>query len=122
MHWLRRSTFLARLAIAWLVMAVGVAAASPLVHPQAMEMVCGASGELKLVVTHDDGSVQEMGHHTLDCALCLPAGGPPLAASMHAASAQQPLSHALRPVEAARIAGLVGAPLPARGPPAPSVI
>lgn len=122
MHWLRRSTVLARLVIAWLVMAVGVAAASPLVHPQTMELVCSAAGELKLVVSHDDGSVQEMGHHTLDCALCLPAGGPPLALSAQAVPVPHPLSHVLRPVEAARLAGLVGAPLPARGPPPPSVI
>ena len=122
MHWLRRSTFVARLAIAWLVLAMGVAAASPLVHTQTMELVCSAAGELKLVVTHDDGSVQEMGHHSLDCALCLPAGGPPLALSMRAVPTPHPLSHVLRPVEAARMAGLVGAPLPARGPPALSVI
>lgn len=122
MHWLRHSTRIARLALAWLVLAVGVAAASPLVHPQAFELVCGAAGEMKLVVTHDDGSVQEMGHHTLDCATCLPAGGPPLVLSMYVPPVQHPLAHAVRPVEAARLAALVGAPLPARGPPLSALI
>ncbi|RYF27705.1 MAG: DUF2946 domain-containing protein [Comamonadaceae bacterium] len=122
MHWLRHSSRIARLALAWLVLAVGVAAASPLVHPQTLELVCGAAGDLKLVVTHDDGSVQEMGHHTLDCAMCLPAGGPPLALSMHAVPLPLALAHALRHVEAARLAALVGAPLPARGPPRSALI
>ena len=117
MHWLRHSTRIARLALAWLVLAVGVAAASPLFHPQTMALVCSAAGEMKLVVTHEDGSVQELGHHTLDCAMCLPAGGPPLALSAYAIPALPPLAHALQPVEAARLAALVGAPLPARGPP-----
>ncbi|RYF28140.1 MAG: DUF2946 domain-containing protein [Comamonadaceae bacterium] len=117
MQWLRHSTCIARMALAWLVLAVGVAAASPLVHPQSMELVCGAAGVVKLVVTHDDGSVQEMGQHTLDCALCLPAGGPPLALSLSAAAVPHALAHALRPAEVARLAALVGAPLPARGPP-----
>lgn len=122
MHWLRHSTRIARLALAWLVLAVGVAAASPLVHPQAIELVCGAAGEMKLVVTHDDGSVQEMGHHTLDCAMCLPAGGPPLVLAMYEPPAHHALAHAVRPVEAARLAALVGAPLPARGPPLSALI
>lgn len=122
MHWLRRTPSIARCVLAWLVLAVGVASASPLVHPQSMELVCGASGELKLVVAHDDGSVQEMGRHTLDCALCLPGGAPPPVAALTAAPLLQPLAYAVHPVEAARLASLVGAPLPARGPPANPVI
>lgn len=116
MHLLRTSTLLARLALAWFVMTLCVAGASPVVHPVAIEIVCSAGGSVKAIVTSDDGSAAEVGQHTLDCPLCFAAtiafadlGGVP--------EMPQPLAHALQPIAAAHIAALVGAPLPARGPP-----
>ena len=84
-----------------------------------MQLVCSAAGAVKLLVNTSDGPA-EAGHATLDCALCLLAGAPP---------ASPPA--ALPPPEAAALGapalGLrapvvarVGAPLPARGPPAVS--
>ncbi|WCM95436.1 DUF2946 family protein [Acidovorax sp. NCPPB 2350] len=99
-------------------LAFGMAAASPLLHPQSLQLVCNAAGSAKLVVVQDDGSgLREMGQHGLDCALCLAAGAPPPVPAVLPPAVWQPLALALRPVEAARLAVLVGAPLPARGPP-----
>lgn len=112
-----------RWVLAWFLLALGVATAAPLVHPQPWVLVCSASGMVALVAVQGDegaggdGAAAASGpHHTLDCALCLPGGAPPPAVA--AVWATTPLrSHVLLPVEAARIAALVGAPLPARGPP-----
>lgn len=115
MNALRTSPILARLVLTWFVLVLGVAGASPLVHPRAMEVVCSAGG-VKIVFT-DDGQPAQAGQHTLDCSLCLPAAVPAATAS-HAPDVPQPLAHALKPSAAAHIAALVGAPLPPRGPPA----
>ena len=47
-------------ALAWFMASLGVAIASPLVHPQSIEIVCSSTGALQLVVQTDDGVV-EMG-------------------------------------------------------------
>ncbi len=116
MHRLRSARTLARLVLAWFVLSIGVAVASPVVNPLAMELVCSANGAIKLVVQTDEGA-QELASHTLDCPLCTISGSPPVAAPAKAEPAQA-LSHALRPIAAAHIAWLTAAPLPARGPPA----
>ena len=116
MHALRTSLVLARLTLAWFVLTLGVAGASPFVHPKAMEIVCSADGGMKIVVLNDDGQAAEASQHTLDCSLCL-APSLPIPQSHASLPMPQPLAHALKPVVAARIAALVGAPLPPRGPP-----
>lgn len=101
--------------LAWFALSVGVAIASPFVNPQSLELVCTASGDVKLVAAGDDGAQVQRGH-TLDCPLCVHFGAaapPPVAA----ASLPQPLAHALKPIAAAHIAARTAAPLPARGPP-----
>ncbi|MFT4193999.1 MAG: hypothetical protein QM614_05085, partial [Ottowia sp.] len=72
----RLHRLIARLALAWFALALGAAAASPLVQPRAMQLVCSASGAVKLLVDTGDG-LAEAGHATLDCALCLLADAPP---------------------------------------------
>jgi hypothetical protein len=118
MHMFRTSSLLARLILAWLVLTVGVAIASPLVHPQAMELVCTTGSGVKLVVLGDeDGGAMDSNHHTLDCPACLHFSAP--APHEHTSAPHpQPLAHALQPAVAATIAAVVGAPLPPRGPPA----
>ncbi|RYE42230.1 MAG: DUF2946 domain-containing protein [Hyphomicrobiales bacterium] len=115
MQFLRSSSLLARLILAWFVMTMGIAIASPIVHPEAMELVCSASGNMKLIAIGDDGI--EQSHHTLDCPMCMGITLPP-----HIASARfvqpQPLAHALHKFSVAHIASVAGAPLPPRGPPA----
>ncbi|MNY74124.1 hypothetical protein D3C86_2130770 [compost metagenome] len=73
---------------------------------------------MQMVVMGDDGPVKAGPHHSLDCPLCLVVTAPPVHDLAADFAQPQPLGLALRPVVAARIAALVGAPLPARGPPA----
>lgn len=115
MHTLRTSPLLARLVLAWFALTLGVAAASPMVHPQSMELVC-SDGGIKLVVVGDDGQVVDASHHTLDCPMCLGAPLPP--ATIRFEMDAPPSANAVHPFAAAHIAALVGAPLPPRGPPA----
>lgn len=82
MHRLRSSPLIARLVLAWFLCVVGMAGAAPLIHPQSLELVCGASGAVKLVVVgqagDDDASrPQALGPHGLDCSLCLQLQAPP---------------------------------------------
>lgn len=101
--------------LAWFVASMGAAIASPLVHPQPIEVICSGAGIIKLLVQTDDGTV-EMGAMDMDCPLCFAPDAPPPAAAAPVPP-PHPLAHALQPVEAARIAAAAGAPLPARGPP-----
>lgn len=115
MHMLRTSSILARLILAWFVLTVGAAIASPIVHPQAMELICTTGSSVKLVVVGEEAT--PAGHHMLDCPLCLHFSAP--APHIQAVvQPRQPLAHALLPAVAATIAVLAGAPLPPRGPPA----
>ena len=113
---LRSLRWLARLVLAWFVLSLGVAVASPLVNPQSMELICSGSGAIKLLVKTDDGA-QEVPSHTLDCPLCAHVGAPPPAPQADVVVVH-PLAHALRPIPAAHIAARTAAPLPPRGPPA----
>ena len=112
---IRSLRWLARLALAWFVLSIGVAVGSPLVNPQAMELICSGSGAIKLLVKTDDGAT-ELPSHTLDCPLCAQLGAPPPVAQAHV-PVVHPLAHALCPIPAAHIAARTAAPLPPRGPP-----
>ncbi|RYF62682.1 MAG: DUF2946 domain-containing protein [Comamonadaceae bacterium] len=117
MQLLRASTLLARLVLAWFVLSLGVAVASPLVSPQAMQLVCGTGTSAKLVMVSDDGQSMAAGHHALDCPACLAATLPPPQITLQLPAAS-PVPLAQHSFHAAHIAALVGAPLPPRGPPA----
>jgi hypothetical protein len=116
MNALRTFAALRLVVLAWFMASMGVAIASPLVNPQAIEVICSGAGTIKLLVQTDDGTV-EMGSMGMDCPLCTIAGAPP-AVPPAFVPLPQPLAHAVQPVEAARIAAITAAPLPARGPPA----
>lgn len=116
MQTLRRAHTLARFALVWFALSIGVAIASPIVKPQAMELICSASGAMKVLVKTDDGA-KELSGHTLDCPLCASLSAPPPVVRL-AAEPAQPLAHVLQPIAAAHIAALTAAPMPARGPPA----
>ncbi len=108
---------LGRLVLLWFVLSLGVAVASPLVHPQAMELVCSSAGAVKVIVQTDDGA-QELGASHMDCPLCVLTGAPPPAPLAIEAPSVQPLAHAVQSIPAARLAAATAAPLPPRGPPA----
>ena len=120
MQSLRQIRWIAHLALAWFVLAIGVAIASPIVKPQAFDLVCATAGTLKIVVSGDDGSM-EVAAKTLDCPMCSTVGAPP-AIEFNVVPTALPLSRAVQSIPAARIAGLTAAPLPARGPPSPLAI
>lgn len=115
MHTLRHAHLLARLVLAWFVLSLGVAMASPLVQPQSMQLVCSASGAMKLVTSSAD-STEAPTLHLLDCSLCVAVAPPPVPQVVTMA-ASQPLAFALGRLPAARLAAKTGAPLPPRGPP-----
>lgn len=114
---LRHTRNLARLVLAWFVLSLGVAIASPVIHPQAMELVCSAAGAIKVVVQTDDGA-RELGASHLDCPMCVLTGAPPPAAQAIDLPGILPLGRAVQPIPAARLAAATATPLPARGPPA----
>jgi hypothetical protein len=116
MQALRGSSMLARLVLAWFALVLGVAAASPVVHLKSMEVVCAPGVGVKVVYADMDGEPAHSGQHTLDCSLCLPASGPVPRGSL-VPEIPRPLAHAVEPGVAAHIAGILGAPLPPRGPP-----
>jgi hypothetical protein len=101
----------------WFMLSMGVAIASPIVHPQAVELVCSSVGSIKAVVQTDDGA-QELGASHMDCPLCVLTGAPPPVAALDNLPVIQPLGLAVQPIPAARLAAATRAPLPARGPPA----
>ena len=117
MQRLRNAAVLARWVLAWFALSLGVAVASPLVKPQAVEMVCSAGGAVKMVVKSELPDGKAAPSATLDCPLCLPFAAPPPPAAQAVLPTIQPLGHAVQPIPAARIAALTAAPLPARGPP-----
>jgi len=104
-------------ALVWYVLSLGVAIASPVVQPKAMELVCTSAGSVKVIVQTDDGA-QELGASQMDCPLCVLMGAPPPVLPLSTLPVIQPLGHAVQSIPAARIAAATAAPLPARGPPA----
>ncbi len=114
MQTLRNARFLARLVLAWMVLFVGIAVASPLVKPVALDVVCSASGT-HIVVATDDGGQPNSGAG-MHCPLCLPLSAPP-SAVLSLPSAQVGLSYALHTLESARLESLIGQPWQARAPP-----
>jgi hypothetical protein len=97
------------------VLSLGVAIASPIVNPQATQLICTGTGVMKVIVISADGST-EVSSQSMDCPLCVSIIAPPpvLKSSFEPT---QVLSYALQPIPAANIAKRTAAPLPARGPP-----
>ena len=115
MRTLRRAHWISRLVLVWFALFIGAAVASPILKPAGGQMVCSAMGGMKMVMG-DEGQPQPS-TASMDCPLCAPMMAPP-APPAHAFERPSALAHALQPLPAARIAGLTGAPLPPRGPPA----
>ncbi|MBU0587076.1 MAG: DUF2946 domain-containing protein [Gammaproteobacteria bacterium] len=115
MQSLRNAHLLARFVLVWFALSIGAAVASPIINPQAMELICSGSGAMKVLIKTDDG-VKEVSSHTLDCPLCANLGAPPPVVHL-SAEPVQPLAYVLQTIPAADIASLTAAPPPGRGPP-----
>jgi Protein of unknown function (DUF2946) len=112
---LRRASWLARWAMLGFMLSLGVAIASPMVNPQSTQLICSASGGMKVIVTSADGST-EVASQSMDCPLCVSIIAPPPVLKSGFETVQ-PLSYALQPIPAAILAQRTAAPPPARGPP-----
>lgn len=116
LHTLRSSPWLARLALLWFALTLGVAVASPLVHPQQEGVICSGVGMQK-VVLNDDGTLTTTNSVSgMSCPLCLVGGAPPQTAALTVAPAHA-LGYVLHSAPVSPIAVLTAAPPPARGPP-----
>lgn len=115
LHFLRSSPWLARVALLWFVLTLGVAVASPLVQPQDGPMVCSGVGMHK-VVFNDDGTTTTSSASGMSCPLCL-VGGAPAQATILTVVSIPSLGHVLHSAPVSHIAALTAAPPPARGPP-----
>ena len=54
MQALRNARHIARFVLVWFALSIGVAIASPVIHPKAMDLVCSSTGSMQLVVVGDD--------------------------------------------------------------------
>ena len=117
---LRSAHRIMRFVLVWFVLSLGAAIASPLVNPQATELICSGTGVMKLLVKNADGTIDdggtEVASRMLDCPLCAFVSAPPPAATV-AAEPAQPLGYVLQTIPAAHIAARTAAPPPGRGPP-----
>ena len=115
---LRNAHRLTRFVLVWFALFVGAAVASPLVKPEAVQLVCSAIGGVKLVQVDAAGADEDgtVAHTALDCPACLPLIAPP-AADVLAQLPTGHLSHVLQALPAARLASLLGQPWQARAPP-----
>ena len=112
---LRNAKFITRLVLVWFALFIGVSVASPLVKPQASQMVCSAMGGMKMVAVGEEGT-DTQASTSMDCPLCA-AVVIPLHTDSLAFETPSALAHALRPLAAAHIASVTAPPLPSRGPP-----
>jgi len=106
----------ARLVLAWFVAFLVVAGIAPLVQAQPLDSICTATSVAKASGQTGGGESDMHAGHTLKCSLCTGATAPP-SASATLPPLPADLRHATRPLVAAHLASLAGAPLPARGPP-----
>jgi hypothetical protein len=113
MEILRRAHRLTCLLLAWFALSVGVAIASPVINPQAMELICSGSGSTKVLVA-GEGDAWDGASHMHDCRLCVMTGAPPVPVVF---APHQPPAQPLAPILPVPVAAQTAAPLSARAPP-----
>lgn len=105
----------ASLVLAWFVAFLAIAGITPLVQAQPMDSICTSAG-----ISHSGaqggGESDSHGGQPMKCFLCTGLSAPPAATAV-LAPFEADLRHATLPLQAAHLASLTGAPLPARGPP-----
>jgi hypothetical protein len=95
---------------------LSVAMAAPMVEGKGMSMVCTSTG-IKFV--NESGKIVDgkSTTHTLECSFCVPTAIAPELPILSVCPPVHTLSYATQSIPAARLAAIVSAPLPARGPP-----
>ena len=112
---LRNARWLTQLVLVWFALFISAAVASPMVKPVAGQIVCSAMGGMKMVMDGEDGKGVAP-TASMDCPLCAPLITPPTPQAL-AFAQPSALAHVLRAIPLAHLAGLTGAPPPARAPP-----
>ena len=106
--------------LAWFVLALGVAVASPVVQPRSMEIVCASVGTIKILL-HTDTATVELGAHGTECPLCLVSGAPPAPTSL-STPVFSSLAHASKVRFISPVVVATAISPPARGPPEPLLV
>jgi hypothetical protein len=115
-HAQRNHHRIARLVLLWFALYLGVAIAAPLVQGQGLQLVCTASGSIKLIAAGTGGTGSSLASHALECPLCAGPGAPPPWATGGPVAVALPAFVA--PAQPGiRLAHAGAAPPPARGPP-----
>ena len=115
----RPADSLIRWVLLWFALSLGSAIASPMVGAQTLELVCSGAGLVKVIVHTDDG-VQELGAGHMDCPLCVQASTPPTSGAFGLPSPLA-LAYGVWAISATHLIAAAAAPMPARGPPSPSI-
>ncbi|WP_395007596.1 hypothetical protein [Undibacterium sp.] len=115
-HRLRRGNKLVIAVLFLYGLTLSIAMAAPMVEGKGMSMVCTSTG-IKFV--NESGKIVDgkSTTHTIQCSLCVPTGITPSLPLLHAVPPVHSLSYATLSIPSARLAAIVSAPLPARGPP-----
>lgn len=116
LHTLRNTPWMAKLALLWFALTLGVAVASPMVNPQEELVICSSSGMVKVTV-HADGSISTESSAALSCPLCVLGNAAPLAFGRVQPAQVHVLTYAHPEKAAEFIAASTAAPPPSRGPP-----
>lgn len=116
---------MARLALTWFVLSLGVAVAAPLLQTQDYLVVCSSNGMYQLLrdseQVNDHDATQRPGS-TLKCPLCIPLDAPPDLLGQPRQTLILSAACAIRQIQTASpLSTLCAAPLPARGPPGHSL-
>ena len=113
---LRRFHFVVRAVLMFYVLTLGVAMASAFINKGSDALICTSTGYKMISMKGDPDSGQGK-TNTLDCPLCVASVLPPSLPDTSDWLTQHALSYATQSIPAARLAAIVSAPLPARGPP-----
>jgi len=117
LHTLRNTPWLAKLALLWFALTLGVAVASPMVNPQEELIICTSAGMVKVKLLAD-GSISTEASSELSCPLCVVGGAaPPTLVSLQPAPAPA-LTYVQPGITSFQVTASTAAPPPSRGPPA----
>jgi hypothetical protein len=113
---LRNTPWLAKLALLWFVLTLGVAVAAPMVAPQDASVICTSAGMVKLTV-NGDGSLGTEPDSAAHCPLCVVGSAAPPSSGEVVQATPQPPALVQQHPPATHFAAATAAPPPSRGPP-----
>ncbi len=100
---------------------LGIATAAPMINGEGISMICTSTG-IKFVTESGKIVDGKATMHTLDCSFCMPSAITPSLPQIDVVPPVHTLSYATQSIPSARLAAIVSAHLPPRGPPALNAI